>query len=143
MIELSPPLAVAGDPVLVVDDELAVRRLSVRALRDAGYETLEAADGLAAPELLERTPVALLLLDATMPRLDGAGVIRAVCANERTATLPIILVTAKADLEDRVRGLEAGADDYLAKPVRLVELVARMRAHLRSQAAWTKSIADA
>ncbi len=134
-----PPEA-AGGPILVVDDEPAVRGLFVRALRDAGYETLEAADGVEALELLEGQTVALILLDSTMPRLDGAGVIRAVREREATRTLPVILVTAKADLEDRVRGLEAGADDYLAKPVVLDELVARVRAQLRGHTAWRQAL---
>lgn len=131
------PEASAG-PILVVDDEPAVRALFARALGDAGYDTLEAPDGVEALELLKRQTVALVLLDSTMPRLDGAGVIRAARQREATRTLPIILVTAKADLGDRVDGLEAGADDYLAKPVVLDELVARVRAQLRGHNAWTQ-----
>ncbi len=133
----------AGDPaadlILIVDDDPAVRVLFARVLVDAGYATCEAADGVAALEVLEREPVALVLLDSTMPRLDGAGVIRAVRAHPATRTLPIILVTAKGDLEDRVRGLQAGADDYLAKPVALGELEVRVRAQLRIHAAWTQA----
>jgi EAL domain-containing protein (putative c-di-GMP-specific phosphodiesterase class I)/DNA-binding NarL/FixJ family response regulator len=132
-------LEASGGPILVVDDEPAVRALFVRALRDAGYDTLEAPDGVEALGVLERHSVALVLLDSTMPRLDGAGVIRTVRKREATRTLPIILVTAKADLDDRVEGLEAGADDYLAKPVVLDELVARVRAQLRGHAAWTQA----
>jgi EAL domain-containing protein (putative c-di-GMP-specific phosphodiesterase class I)/DNA-binding NarL/FixJ family response regulator len=126
-------------PILVVDDDPVVRELFGRVLQDAGYDTYEAADGAEALEMLEREQVALILLDSTMPNLDGAGVIRAVRARLATRTLPIILVTAKADLEDRVRGLEAGADDYLAKPVALDELEARVRAQLRIHAAWTQA----
>jgi EAL domain-containing protein (putative c-di-GMP-specific phosphodiesterase class I)/CheY-like chemotaxis protein len=140
MTEAGQGLEAAAGTVLVVDDEPAVRTLFARALRDAGYDTLEATDGIAALELLERHSVALILLDSTMPRLDGVGVIRAVREREATRTLPVILVTAKADLEDRVRGLEAGADDYLAKPVVLDELVARVRAQLRGHTAWTQAV---
>ena len=135
-----PSLEAACGPVLVVDDEPAIRSLFVRALRDAGYDTLEAADGVQALELLKRHSVALILLDSTMPRLDGAGVIRAVRQREATRTLPVILVTAKGDLKDRVEGLEAGADDYLAKPVMLDELVARVHAGVRSHATWRQTI---
>ena len=140
MTEPGPSLEAADGPVLVVDDEPAIRSLFVRALRDAGYDTLEAADGVQALELLKRHSVALILLDSTMPRLDGAGVIRAVRQREATRTLPIILVTAKGDLKDRVEGLEAGADDYLAKPVMLDELVARVHAGVRSHATWRQGI---
>jgi EAL domain-containing protein (putative c-di-GMP-specific phosphodiesterase class I)/FixJ family two-component response regulator len=140
MTEPGPSLEAADGPVLVVDDEPAIRSLFVRALRDAGYDTLEAADGVQALELLKRHSVALILLDSTMPRLDGAGVIRAVRQREATRTLPVILVTAKGDLKDRVEGLEAGADDYLAKPVMLDELVARVHAGVRSHATWRQDI---
>lgn len=126
-------------PILVVDDEPAVRRLFVRALQAAGHATHEAADGVEALAFLERNPVALILLDSTMPRLEGAAVIRAIRERDATRTLPVVLVTANANLEDRVRGLEAGADDYLAKPVVLGELVARVHAQLRSHAAWTEA----
>ena len=88
-------------PILVVDDEPALRGLFKRALRDAGYESLEAADGFEALEILERHSVALILLDSTMPRLDGAGVIRAIREREATRNLPVILVTAKSDLGGR------------------------------------------
>ncbi len=132
-------VATGQDTVLVVDDEPAVRTLYSRALRDAGFATLEAVDGIEAVEIVERHPVSLLLLDSTMPRLDGPGVIRAVRDRPETSTLPIILVTANAGLEDRVQGLAAGADDYLAKPVALDELEARVRAQLRSHAAWAEA----
>ncbi len=124
-------------PILIVDDEPDLRRLFTRVLRDAGYETLEADDGVNALKLLEEREVSLVLLDSSMPRLDGPGVLRALRARDATRTLPVILVTGQADLEDRVRGLEAGADDYLAKPVALDELVARVEAQLRSHAALT------
>jgi len=130
MIEPQATPEARSGPVLVADDDPAVRRLFARVLRDAGYETLEAADGVEALELLERRKVALLVLDSTMPRLDGAGVIRAVRAREATRTLPVILITGHASLEDRVGGLATGADDYLVKPVDLDELVAHVRAQL-------------
>ncbi len=132
--------ATTQDTILVVDDEPAVRSLFSRVLRDAGFATLEASDGLEAVEILERAPVDLVLLDSTMPRLDGIGAIRRIRLRPEMQTLPIILVTAKAELEDRVRGLAEGADDYLAKPVALDELEARVRAQLRSHAAWTEAI---
>lgn len=128
-----------GDTILVVDDEAAVRVLFTRVLRDAGFTVIEAADGIEAIERLDEQPVALMLLDSTMPRLDGAGVIRHARSRPATWTLPIILVTAKGDLEDRVQGLAAGADDYLVKPVAIDELEARVHAQLRGHAAWTQA----
>lgn len=128
------------DPILVVDDEPAVRRLFARALRAAGYQTLEAADGQAALEVLEQRRVALVLSDSTMPRLDGPGLIRVLRERESTRTLPIILITARASVEDRVSGLQLGADDYLAKPVALDELVARVHSQLRSHDAWGEAV---
>jgi EAL domain-containing protein (putative c-di-GMP-specific phosphodiesterase class I)/DNA-binding NarL/FixJ family response regulator len=140
MTDPSRPLEAAGGSILVVDDEPAVRGLFARALRDAGYESIEAADGVEALQILEHDAVSLILLDSTMPRLDGAGVIRAVRARGATRTLPVILVTAKGDLQDRVAGLEAGADDYLVKPVALDELVARVHAGLRSHLAMMQAV---
>lgn len=136
----SAPVADPLDPILVVDDEPAVRALFVRALRAAGYQTLEAADGQAALEVLEQRRVALVLSDSTMPRLDGPGLIRVLRERESTRTLPIILITARASVEDRVSGLQLGADDYLAKPVALDELVARVHSQLRSHDAWGEAV---
>jgi EAL domain-containing protein (putative c-di-GMP-specific phosphodiesterase class I)/CheY-like chemotaxis protein len=124
-------------PILVVDDDDALRRLFAVALRRAGFEALEARDGREALAVIADRPVSLVLLDSMMPGMDGAQVIAALRAEERTRALPIIMVTALAQVSDRVRGLEAGADDYLTKPVHLDELVARVRAQLRSKAAWT------
>jgi len=140
MTESERALDAEAGPILIVDDEPALRGLFKRTLRDAGYESLEAADGVEALEILERHSVALVLLDSTMPRLDGMGVIRAIREREATRTLPVILVTAKSDLGDRVDGLDAGADDYLAKPVVLDELVARVHAGVRSHAIWSQTL---
>ncbi|MHB8398668.1 MAG: EAL domain-containing protein [Candidatus Limnocylindrales bacterium] len=142
MIERGTAMEAAPGLVLVVDDDAAIRALFARILRDAGYETLEAADGLEALEVLEREPIALLLVDSSMPRLDGPSVIRAVRERAATRTLPIILVTGSGDDQSLVAGLGAGADDFLAKPVRFDELVARVRAHLRSQTAWSSVIEE-
>ncbi len=131
----------SGPPILVVDDEPAIRALFTRVLQSAGYPTLEAADGVEALKVLDRAEVALVLLDSTMPRLDGQGVIAAIRANPATRTLPVILVTARASLGDRIEGLDAGADDYLPKPVSLDELLARVAAQLRSHRAWETAFA--
>ncbi len=115
--------------VLVVDDEPAVRRALERALALERYEVALAADGEEALDLLARGPTDAVILDVAMPRLDGLEVCRRMRqAGDRT---PILMLTARDAIDDRVRGLDAGADDYLVKPFALRELQARLRALLR------------
>jgi len=125
-----------GGSILVADDDDRVGGLFVLALRRAGFDVIRARDGLEALEIVARTPIRLVVLDSRMPRLDGPGVISALRGDPATERLPIIVVTAEADLDTRIRSLDSGADDYLAKPVDLNELVARVRTQLRSQTAW-------
>jgi two-component system response regulator MprA len=118
--------------ILVVDDEPAVRDAVDRALRLEGYDTQLAADGLQALDALaDRAPDALVL-DVLMPHVDGLEVCRRLrAAGDRT---PVLVLTARDAVPDRVRGLDAGADDYLVKPFALEELLARLRALLRRTA---------
>jgi two-component system response regulator MprA len=118
--------------ILVVDDEPAVRDAVDRALRLEGYDTQLAADGLQALDALaDRAPDALVL-DVLMPHVDGIEVCRRLrAAGDRT---PVLVLTARDAVPDRVRGLDAGADDYLVKPFALEELLARLRALLRRTA---------
>jgi two-component system, OmpR family, response regulator MprA len=115
--------------ILVVDDEPAVRDAVDRALRLEGYETELASDGAQALDVLaDRAPDALVL-DVLMPYVDGLEVCRRLrAAGDRT---PVLVLTARDGVPDRVRGLDAGADDYLVKPFALEELLARLRALLR------------
>jgi EAL domain-containing protein (putative c-di-GMP-specific phosphodiesterase class I)/DNA-binding response OmpR family regulator len=122
--------------VLVADDDGSIRALYVRALTRAGLDVVEAADGIEALEVLARTPVSLILLDHSMPRMTGREVVERVRADERTATIPIILVTGSSAGSDPVLALEAGADDYVSKTTSIQELVARVRARLRTKVAW-------
>ena len=108
-----------------------IRRLYTRVLSTSGYEVVEAGDGEEAMALLATTEVALVLLDTTMPRLDGLAVIRRLRAAEATARLPIVLVTGAGAEADRIQGLDLGADDYLIKPFSITELVACVRRHAR------------
>jgi two-component system response regulator MprA len=116
--------------ILVVDDEPAVRESLRRALQLQGYEVALASNGVEALERLGNTdePDAVIL-DVLMPELDGL----AVCRRLRLSgsRLPVLMLTARTEVDDRVAGLDAGADDYLAKPFALEELFARLRALLR------------
>jgi two-component system response regulator MprA len=117
--------------VLVVDDEPAVREALERALRLAGYEVELAGDGEEALVRLGLRPggADLVLLDVLMPRVDGLEVCRAL--RRLGNDVPVLMLTARDDVEDRVAGLDAGADDYVVKPFALEELFARVRALLR------------
>ncbi len=130
----------AENPVLVVDDDSSVRRLFSIALQRAGFHTSEASNGKEALALIAAQSYAAVLLDNHMPEMDGLEVIRELRAEESTQTLPIILVTGASEVADRVQGLQAGASDYLTKPVELDELVARVRTQLRWQAAWMHKV---
>ncbi|HSS56394.1 MAG TPA: response regulator transcription factor [Solirubrobacteraceae bacterium] len=115
--------------ILVVDDEPAVRTSLERALSLEGYEVDLAPDGAAALDRLAAAPPDAVVLDVSMPRLDGLEVCRRMRqAGDRT---PVLMLTARDAVDDRVEGLDAGADDYLVKPFALRELRARLRALLR------------
>ncbi|MFA6044281.1 MAG: response regulator transcription factor [Phycisphaerales bacterium] len=115
--------------VLVVEDDAAIRRGLVDALRFAGYEPSEAADGLAGAALARAGDVDLVLLDVLMPKLDGWGALAEI--RRASPALPVIMLTAKGEESDRVKGLKGGADDYIVKPFGLPELLARVEAVLR------------
>jgi two-component system response regulator MprA len=118
--------------VLVVDDEPAVRQALERALRFEGYQTETATDGQAALIAHAEKPVDAIVLDVAMPRLDGLETCRRLrSAGDHT---PVLMLTARAAVDERVAGLDAGADDYLVKPFALEELLARIRALLRRSA---------
>ncbi|MCY9787607.1 response regulator transcription factor [Nocardiopsis sp. EMB25] len=126
----------AAATVLVADDDRAIRESLERALQLEGYEVRTAADGVQALASVHAEPVDLLVLDVMMPGVDGLGVTRVLRAeNDRT---PILMLTARVETPDRVAGLDAGADDYLAKPFELDELLARLRALLRRAAPATE-----
>jgi two-component system response regulator MprA len=115
--------------ILVVDDEPAVREAIDRALRLDGYRTEMAGDGRAALTAIAEAPPDAVVLDVLMPELDGLEVCRRLrAAGDRT---PVLVLTARDAIADRVRGLDAGADDYLVKPFALEEMLARLRALLR------------
>jgi type IV pilus assembly protein PilB len=138
-----PVVAAAADPagpsaaatgsqnrILVADDDPQMRRLIRNVLVREGFEVVEAADGLDALDRLEQEAVGLVLLDVDMPRLDGLGVLEELRAQMRTASLPVIILTAHHD-DTEEKALDLGANDYLTKPVQTRSLVARVRAVLK------------
>ena len=119
---------VAAQTVLVVDDEPMVREVLAQYLRHDGFGVVEAADGDDAVELLEKCEPDLVLLDLMLPKRHGLDVLR----HARSSTdVPVILLTALGDEQDRVAGLELGADDYVVKPFSPREVAARVRSVLR------------
>jgi len=115
--------------VLVVDDEASIRESLERALRLEGFAVETADGGRAALAAVARQPPAVIVLDVTMPDLDGVAVLRRLRASG--IDVPVCVLSARDDVEDRVAGLQAGADDYLVKPFALEELFARLHALLR------------
>ncbi len=115
--------------ILVIEDDVAIRRGMVAALRHASFAVREAGDGAAGGELALGGEIDLVLLDLVLPLVDGLEVLRRIRREE--PALPVILVTARGAEDDRVRGLELGADDYVVKPFGARELLARVEALLR------------
>jgi DNA-binding response OmpR family regulator len=124
--------------VLVVDDESVVRDVVVRYLRHAGFETLEAADGVKARQLIEADHPDLVVLDVMIPEFSGLDLCRWIRSN---GDLPVVLLTARGEESDRITGLELGADDYVVKPFSPRELVIRIKSILRRVAPAEKRLA--
>jgi len=119
--------------VLVVDDDIRVLRMLQRMLELEGYQVLTASSGVAALDIFDEKTPELVLLDIMLPDIDGYTV----CQNiHEFSQIPIIMITAKDSDEEKVQGLDAGADDYVTKPFSANELVARVRAVLRRTRLW-------
>lgn len=120
--------------ILIVEDEAAIRQMVCMALSQENYECLEAADtAQAQAKILEATPD-LLLLDWMLPGLSGVEYARRLRGEKLTRDIPIIMLTARTEEEDKVRGLQSGVDDYITKPFSMRELMARIKALLRRAA---------
>jgi len=114
--------------ILVVDDEDTIREVIRRYLERDGFAVREAADGYAALEAIQDGPPDLIVLDLMLPGVDGLSITQQIRERHR---IPIIMLTAKGETSDRIRGLDLGADDYMAKPFSPQELVSRVKAVLR------------
>ncbi len=116
--------------VLVVDDDDTARRFLIRAIGRGGLDVTEASSGRDALAQIEARCPDLVLLDCQMPEMSGEEVLRSLRGNPATAELPVIVVTGRASVDDHIAGLEAGADDFVPKPVHPDELLARVRVQL-------------
>lgn len=120
----------AATKILVVDDDLNIQRVLVFTLKQEGFEVHVASDGQAGVEMAAAIAPDLILMDVAMPKLDGYAATQRIRAAESGRRVPIIMLTAEADVEQRVRGLRAGADDDIVKPFHPLELLARIKALL-------------
>lgn len=119
------------DRIYCVEDDESIRELVLYALNNSGFEGVGFADGAAFWPAVDRELPRLVLLDLMLPEESGMEILRRLRENPRTAQVPVILLTAKTAEYDRVRGLDAGADDYVPKPFGVMELLSRIRAVLR------------
>jgi two-component system phosphate regulon response regulator PhoB len=117
--------------ILIVEDERDIADLIGFNLQRNGYEVLKAHDGISGTEVAMRERPALIILDLMLPGRDGFAVFRELKRDSRTANTPVIMLTARAQTEDRIQGLEVGADDYLTKPFSPKELMLRVQAVLK------------
>jgi two-component system, OmpR family, phosphate regulon response regulator PhoB len=132
--------------ILLVEDEPSQRAVLSYNLMREGYQVTEASDGEEAMLYVEEAEFDLILLDWMLPALSGIEICRRLKRHKRTKDVPVIMLSARAEDVDKVRGLDTGADDYLAKPYSLPELLARIRSHLRrfraAAAGETVSVGD-
>jgi PleD family two-component response regulator len=126
----TPDLSASRGVILVVEDEVSIRKLVRTIFEREGYDVVEAANGFHGLEQASEVIPDLIISDVMMPELDGFGMLKEIRSNPQTREIPIIMLTAKGTTDDIVTGLDLGADDYLAKPFKIPELVARARAKL-------------
>jgi len=117
--------------VAIVDDDPSIRRLVRLLLKRSGYDTVEFAAGTEAREQLSQIPWDLAILDRRLPDMDGLELCQELKSNPEFKSRYVIMLTGEDEQEDKIQGLDLGADDYITKPFRIAELQARIRAHLR------------
>jgi DNA-binding response OmpR family regulator len=127
--------------ILIVEDEARLASFLEKGLRSNGYSTKVASDGDSARRLADDREFDLVVLDLGLPDIDGLTVLREL--RDRGLRLPVIILTARDDLNDKVEGLDAGGDDYVPKPFRLEELLARIRVRLRDESAREPTMLEA
>lgn len=132
-------MSMPATKILIIEDEPAIREMVSYALRQADFDLLEAGDAQQAYRLIADRKPDLLLLDWMLPGQSGLEIARRLRREQATAELPIIMLTARGEENDRVRGLDCGADDYIAKPFSPRELIARIQALLRRSAPHVSS----
>ncbi len=123
--------------VLLVEDDMAQREMLSYNLEAAGYNVVTSDNGEDALILVDENDPDLIIMDWMMPRLSGLETCRRLKSNQKTRNIPILMLSARSEEVDRVRGLETGADDYVVKPYAVAELMARVKAHLRRMRAAT------
>ena len=128
------PSAPSNVRVLVVDDEEHIIKMLTSRLKAEGYEVLTARNGKEAIEVATREKPDVVIMDIMMPEMDGVAATKALRARLETAVIPIIMLTAKKDVQSEVEGLDAGADDYMGKPFDGARLIARVKMLLRRKA---------
>jgi putative two-component system response regulator len=128
---LLPPEPLLTGTILVADDQPANRELLEELLTAQGFKVITVSDGAEALDQVVKTPVDLILLDVMMPDLNGFEVCRKIKANPETYLIPVVLVTALSDKQDRIEGLRANADDFLTRPVDRAELLARVQSLIK------------
>ncbi len=130
-----------NNKVLVIDDDLAINELIKVNLELAGYRVLQAFDGVKGFALAKQEIPSLIVLDVMMPDVDGFTVAQRIRKNSETAEIPILMLTALSQINDKVKGFDIGVDDYLVKPFEMDELLVRVRALLKRTAQIPKSAA--